>query len=214
MAVYFEIFCENSEKTRKPTKIGTGSMNRVKKNLTKVRMMKMKYMLVCLLGRNREAYLRKHQVFAQMGQNVLFQPMKLPNEPRLIKIHNNVKIASGVTFYTHDVINWMLADLDRTYYYGYRGCIEIHDNVFIGGNCQIVGGVSIGPNAVVGAGSVVTKDVPAGTVVAGNPARVIGSFEDLHEKRKNKYADPRINVLDLPPETLWQEYYESHSPRE
>ena len=175
--------------------------------------MKLKYMLICLLGKNHEAYLRKHQVFAKMGERVLFQPMKLPNEPQLIKIHNNVKIAADVTFYTHDVINWMLADMDRTYYYGQRDCVEIFDNVFIGGNTQIVGGLSIGPNAVLGAGSVITKDVPEGAVVAGNPARVIGSFEALHQKRKRKYADPSINVLDLAPDFFWQEYYKAREEK-
>ena len=189
-------------------------MDAVKKHKKKVRMMKVKYLLNCLLGRNHEKYLRKHNVFAEMGEHILFQPVKLPNEPKLIRIHNNVKIAADVTFYTHDVINWMLSDLDGEYYYGYRGCIEIHDNVFIGGNSQIVGGVSIGPNAVIGAGSVITKDVPAGTVVAGNPARVIGSFADLHEKRKKKYADSRFDVLDMEPEFFWKEFSEAHRNRE
>ena len=185
-------------------------MDTVKKHARKVRWMKAKYLLNCLMGRNHESYLRKHQVFDMMGENVLFQPIKLPNEPKLVKIHNNVKIAADVTFYTHDVINWMLADMDREYYYGYRGCIEIHDNVFIGGNSRIVGGVSIGPNAVIGAGSVITKDVPEGTVVAGNPARIIGSFEALHEKRKKKYADTRFNVLKMEPAFFWEEFYEKH----
>ena len=95
-------------------------MNNVRKHALKVRWMKAKYFLICLMGKNHESYLRKHQVFGMLGNKVLFQPMKLPNEPKLVKIHNNVKIAADVTFYTHDVINWMLADLDGEYYYGYR----------------------------------------------------------------------------------------------
>ena len=185
-------------------------MNIVKKNAIKVRWMKAQYLLNCLMGRNHESYLRKHRVFGMLGEKVLFQPIKLPNEPKLVKIHNNVKIAADVTFYTHDVINWMLSDMDNEYYYGYRGCIEIHDNVFIGGNCRIIGGVSIGPNAVIGAGSVITKDVPEGTVVAGNPARIIGSFESLHQKRKKKYADTRFDVLEMEPELFWEEFRENH----
>jgi maltose O-acetyltransferase len=42
--------------------------------------------------------------------------------------------------------------------------------------------VTIGPNAIVAMGSVVVKDVPEGTIVGGNPARVIGSFEDYANK--------------------------------
>lgn len=49
----------------------------------------------------------------------------------------------------------------------------------IGSNATILGGVSIGEGAIVGAGSVVTKDVPARTIVAGNPARVVRPVPDL-----------------------------------
>ena len=51
--------------------------------------------------------------------------------------------------------------------------MTIGDNVWIGGGVQIIGGVTIGANAVVAAGSVVIRDVPEGTLVAGNPCRVI-----------------------------------------
>ena len=55
--------------------------------------------------------------------------------------------------------------------------IVIEDNVWIGGGAILLPGVTIGRNAVVGAGAVVSRDVPANAVVAGNPARVIREIE-------------------------------------
>ena len=59
----------------------------------------------------------------------------------------------------------------------------IHDNVLIGCNTVILPGKTIGPNCVVGGGTVVCKDVPPNSVAAGNPLRVIGSFETFVDRR-------------------------------
>ena len=172
----------------------------------KQRIKKIKYLFVCLLGKHRVTYLRKNNIFGYLGTNVLFQPIKLPNGSQRIKIHNNVKIAADVTFYEHDVINSVFSEMDNVPYGCHHTCIEIFDNVFIGGHSIIIGNVSIGPNAIVGGGSVVTRDVLPGTVVAGNPAKVIGSFDDLHNKRKiesyNKET-PKDN-------DLWQVFYDKN----
>ncbi|WP_461823468.1 acyltransferase [Blautia stercoris] len=68
----------------------------------------------------------------------------------------------------------------------YIGSIEVYENVMIGADSTIMYDVKIGPNAIVAAGSVVTKDVPEGTIVGGNPAKVIGKFEDFVVKRNKK----------------------------
>lgn len=56
--------------------------------------------------------------------------------------------------------------------------IVIEDNVWIGGGAIILAGVTIGKDSVVGAGAVVTRDVPPGVVVAGNPARVLRRLDE------------------------------------
>jgi acetyltransferase-like isoleucine patch superfamily enzyme len=62
--------------------------------------------------------------------------------------------------------------------------IRICSNVWIGFNCTILKGVTIGQGAIVGAGSVVTKDVPAWSIVAGNPAVVVKIIPENLRKRK------------------------------
>lgn len=134
-------------------------------------------MMICMLGVNHVNW-QKNNVFYEIGEKCFYQSNKLPNEPKLIKSHNNVKIAADVTFYTHDVISAVFVDIDGVPYQTHAGCVEILDNVFIGGSV-IVGPVKIGPNVVVAAGSVIVKDIAEGCVVGGNPARVIGWFDML-----------------------------------
>ena len=68
--------------------------------------------------------------------------------------------------------------------YEYGIPVTIGDNVWIGGSCVILPGVKIGNNAVIGAGSVVTSDIPSGTVFAGNPARYICDIDTFRAKHK------------------------------
>ena len=60
--------------------------------------------------------------------------------------------------------------------------IEIGENVFIGCNSLVLKGVTIGDNSVIGAGSVVVKSIPANCLAAGNPAKVLRTFEITEDK--------------------------------
>lgn len=88
------------------------------------------------------------------------------------------------------------------------------DNVFIGTNTTIVGGVRIGPNAIVAAGAVVTKDVPPNSVVGGVPGRYICSFEDYLAKRKELYPkELKPTHQDVSNELvkfMWEKFEDSH----
>jgi maltose O-acetyltransferase len=87
-----------------------------------------------------------------------------------ITIGEDVLIGPGVRFYTP---NHPLDPEHRRAGYERVQPIVVGDNVWIGGSAVVLPGVTIGDDSIVGAGSVVTKDVPPRTVVAGNPARVI-----------------------------------------
>ena len=68
------------------------------------------------------------------------------------------------------------------------GPVDIRDNVFIGHQAIVLPGVTIGPDAIVAAGAVVTSDVPPGSVVGGVPARVIARTEDVLARRREEAA--------------------------
>ena len=71
--------------------------------------------------------------------------------------------------------------------------IVIERNVWIAAGAIIIGGVTIGENAVVAAGAVVTRDVPANTLVGGNPAQIIREISDDEKEHREKEIDGEAN---------------------
>lgn len=168
-----------------------------------------KFWFSCLQnGFSRADYLRKKNILQEIGENVYFYSRIFPADPKLVKLHSNISIATNVRFVTHDRIDVVLSGMFEERYMKKYGCIEIMDNVFIGADTIILPGVKIGPNAIVGAGSVVTKDVLPGQIVGGAPAREIGSFDQLIRKRKRR----RRRSSD--PEKLWRQFDKIHKKRE
>lgn len=112
--------------------------------------------------------------------------------PQGVHIGKSCMIASGTTILSHDhckrtgpnIVDCLLID---TY---------IGDRCFLAVNCMIMPGVHVGNECVVGAGAVVTKDVPANSVVAGNPAKVI---------RSNVRMGDRGVLLNWNPQEGWTE---------
>lgn len=124
-------------------------------------------LLMCINDKARSEYLKKNNVFYSMGDNVSLNLKILPLYPKLISFGNNIKVATGVTFVTHDVISMVLNNCSSFKYKENIGCIEIQDNVFIGAKAIIMPDVSIGQNVIIAAGAVVTKDVPPGEIWGG-----------------------------------------------
>ena len=108
------------------------------------------------------------------------------SEPYLISLGNNVTIAGGVSFCTHDnCVSKIIPNCTDMF-----GKIVIGDNCFIGQNSLIMYGVTLANDIVVAAGSVVTKSfLQSRVIIGGNPARIIGTYESFVLKSKDKVFD-------------------------
>ena len=113
-----------------------------------------------------------HNIY--IGEEVYLNVLCTILDCNTVRIGDHVMIGPGVQIYT--AAHHLQAE-PRNQGWEVARAITIEDNVWIGGSAILLPGVSIGLNAVVGAGAVVTRDVPANTVVAGNPARIIRTIE-------------------------------------
>lgn len=144
----------------------------------------------------------------RVGDNVRFYGISramFGSEPWLIAVGSNVYITAGVQFITHDggtlVLRHEQPDLEWT------APIEIGDYVYIGVRSIILPNVRIGDRCIIGAGSVVTKDVPSNSVFAGVPARRICSTDEYLQKLRAK----SLGCGHLPPAEkaeVIREFYE------
>lgn len=118
-----------------------------------------------------------------LGTDVHFYGMKpgmFSTEPWLIRIGSHVHVTSGCQFITHDGGTLVLRHRDPTL--EITAPIVVGDHVYIGMNSTILPGVTVGDDVVIGAGSVVSRDIPSGSVAAGVPAKVIKPLEQYFEE--------------------------------
>ena len=129
-----------------------------------------------LLGRTGEKFEIRSPFFCDYGYNIEIGENFFMNmncvilDGAKVTFGDNVFVAPGCGFYT---AGHPLDAEQRNRGLEYARPIKVGSNVWIGGNVCVLPGVTIGDNSVIGAGSVVTRDIPSGVVAAGNPCRVI-----------------------------------------
>ena len=108
-----------------------------------------------------------------------------------VSVGNNVMLAPNVSIYT---AGHPLHPDSRNSGYEYGLPVTIGDNVWIGGNVVLLPGVTVGSNSVIGAGSVVSRDIPEWVVAVGSPCRVVRRITE--EDRKYYCKDRVFDVED------------------
>ena len=178
-------------------------------------------MLLTRSIRKRTIYIKEHNILYSIGEKCVWGPWLVPLYPKLIKLHNNVRVHKTAKLITHDVMNGFLKDCKPDFDFGPEerlGCVELMDNVYIGMNVTVMPNVRIGPNAIVTAGSVVTSDVPENSIVSGNPAKVIGRFDMyMALRRMNKKQAVEFRNQELPDslaEDQWIKFEARHSSKQ
>lgn len=129
-------------------------------------------------------YLCKHGI--EIGEGtVIFDPRTFDidtTRPSLIKIGKNVFFNKYTTIMCHDIAAKSFRSL-KGELVPCNGHVHIGDNVSFGRFVMVLKGVTIGDNCIIGANTVVTKNIPANSVAVGSPARVICSLDEYYEKR-------------------------------
>lgn len=147
-------------------------------------------------------------VGVQVGEGCRIDTYRFGSEPYLISIGDRSRISRNVTFVTHDGAVWQhrhsVPDLDVF------GKIQIGKDCYVGPDVYILPGVELGDGCVVGARAVLSRSVPPGKVVAGNPARIVSTtsayyarMEAYNTRRKGLPADEkRRHLMALPSEAF------------
>lgn len=147
-----------------------------------------------LLGKSENAFINPpfycdYGTHIEVGKNFFANYNCTIIDVAKVKIGNNCQFAPNVSIYT---AGHPIHPVSRNSLYEYGISVTIGDNVWIGGNTVILPGVHIGSNTVIGAGSVVTKDIPDWVVAAGNPCRVVKQITE--EDKKYYYKDQEFDA--------------------
>lgn len=127
----------------------------------------------------------------KVGEGCRIYIKKFPSEPFLITIGDRVTITAGVILLTHNGSTWLMRD-EQGRRFDFKP-LYIGNDVFIGTNSIIMPGVRIENEVIVAAGSVVTKSIPTGSIVGGNPAKIIGNYKDYKEKALANFLTEKVH---------------------
>lgn len=135
--------------------------------------------LTALLGRETDAWIQP-PFFCDYGTNIVLGSKVFFNfncvvlDVMQVTIGNNVLFGPSVQIYT---ATHPISAVERRKWLEFAKPITIGSDVWVGGGAIICPGVTIGDRSVIGAGSVVTRDIPADVFAAGNPARVVRALD-------------------------------------
>lgn len=145
----------------------------------------------------------------EIGENFYANHNLIILDANKVKFGDNVFIAPNCGFYTS---GHPLDAQTRNQGLEYAYPIEIGNNVWIGGNTVVLPGVKIGDNCVIGAGSIVTKDIPSNSIAVGNPCKIIKTIrkyknEDL-DSIMEIWLDENIKAHEFIEKDYWKSKFE------
>lgn len=121
---------------------------------------------------------------AKIGENVSINTRSIDmGHAFLLEIGNNVILAAECMILMHDASTKNITGYSKV------AKVVIGDNVFVGARSIILPGCVIGSNVIIGAGTMVTHSIESNTVVAGNPCRVIGNYDDFVKKNMSLFEN-------------------------
>lgn len=123
------------------------------------------------------------------------------SRPSLVKIGSNCFMNQHFTLLTHDWVTKVFLGSGRQFINS-SGRVTIGNNVSFGQNVMVLKGVTIGDNCFIGAGSIVTKDIPANSVATGVPCRVIMTLEEYYLKRLQKSEEEALDYA----RSIWERF--------
>lgn len=150
-----------------------------------------------ILGKTGEKITVESPFFCDYGKNIevgenFFSSFNLTIlDVARVKIGDNCLFGPNVSIYT---AGHPIHPVARNTGYEYGISVTVGNNVWLGGSVTLCPGVTIGDNTVIGAGSVVTKDIPSNVVACGNPCKVI---KEITEKDKDYYYKDRKFDIDI-----------------